>query len=570
MKKLIIILISLITIPSFATVYYVATNGDNGAAGTIGAPWATFHYAVTQAYAGDTVYFRGGTYYHTAQVTLSRSGTDGSPITFINYPDETPIFDGINYPQSTTPASSIFGIYGINRSYIVFKGLTVRRIRNIHLDNGRAHGFYMQSSSDITFDQCVVDSIAGRGYQVHNCRNVYFYNCDATWCADPQLADAGNAGTGFIASRSGTPLTGDMSDSIVYRGCRGWFNADQAFSSSDYYTVYDSCWAFLNGLHYLGYTSGAQNGFKPGYSFYDIDSIQVLMKNCLSVFNKGIGLNENTDGATTSKINYRVYNNLIAKNGTQGIMSTYQHENLDNINKYVNNIAYDNGSWDMQIQQSALHYFNSWDAPYYETTATKYFNSPASVSDSDFKDIPADSAECYALMTAARQADGSLPDLGNYFKLRSTSDLINQGIDVGLPYESTAPDLGAFEYSPAEPPAPPDVATGSITKLTPSSALARITITSAGGGSILESGVCWSTSEDPTTSDSKTEEGENEGVFETIATGLVKGTTYYFRAYATNETTTSYGENVEYTTPSMVRVKDGDNWLKWNGKFIDW
>jgi hypothetical protein len=28
------------------------------------------------------------------------------------------------------------------------------------------------------------------------------------------------------------------------------------------------------------------------------------------------------------------------------------------------------------------------------------------------------------------------------------SDLIDKGVDVGLPYTGSAPDLGAFEFSP--------------------------------------------------------------------------------------------------------------------------
>jgi hypothetical protein len=39
-----------------------------------------------------------------------------------------------------------------------------------------------------------------------------------------------------------------------------------------------------------------------------------------------------------------------------------------------------------------------------------------------------------------------LPDLGGYFKLAEGSDAIDAGIDVGLPYVGSAPDLGAFEY----------------------------------------------------------------------------------------------------------------------------
>jgi hypothetical protein len=47
---------------------------------------------------------------------------------------------------------------------------------------------------------------------------------------------------------------------------------------------------------------------------------------------------------------------------------------------------------------------------------------------------------------APRQADGNLPVLPN---LRPTagSTLIDKGVNVGLPYSGSAPDLGAFETS---------------------------------------------------------------------------------------------------------------------------
>jgi hypothetical protein len=43
-----------------------------------------------------------------------------------------------------------------------------------------------------------------------------------------------------------------------------------------------------------------------------------------------------------------------------------------------------------------------------------------------------------------RKPDGSLPDV-DYFKLINSSDLIDTGVDVGLPYNGSAPDIGAFE-----------------------------------------------------------------------------------------------------------------------------
>jgi hypothetical protein len=50
-----------------------------------------------------------------------------------------------------------------------------------------------------------------------------------------------------------------------------------------------------------------------------------------------------------------------------------------------------------------------------------------------------------ALAEAVRQADGSLPNV-DFMRLAAGSDLIDAGTDVGLPYNGSAPDLGAFEY----------------------------------------------------------------------------------------------------------------------------
>jgi hypothetical protein len=45
---------------------------------------------------------------------------------------------------------------------------------------------------------------------------------------------------------------------------------------------------------------------------------------------------------------------------------------------------------------------------------------------------------------APRQADGSLPVLP-LMRLKAGSDLIDAGVEVGLPHKGKAPDLGAFE-----------------------------------------------------------------------------------------------------------------------------
>jgi uncharacterized repeat protein (TIGR02543 family) len=77
-----------------ATTYYVnKAAGNDAAAGTsVSTAWATIGKANTTLRAGDTVYIRAGTYYEA--IMPANSGTAGNPITYCNYPGESPLIDG--------------------------------------------------------------------------------------------------------------------------------------------------------------------------------------------------------------------------------------------------------------------------------------------------------------------------------------------------------------------------------------------------------------------------------------------------------------------------------------------
>jgi hypothetical protein len=72
------------------------------------------------------------------------------------------------------------------------------------------------------------------------------------------------------------------------------------------------------------------------------------------------------------------------------------------------------------------------------------------------------------------------------------------------------------------------------------------TISSTGGGNVSSRGVCWSTSEDPTTSDSNTSDASGTGSFSSSITGLTANTYYHVRAYAVNEAGTAYGNDARF------------------------
>jgi uncharacterized protein (TIGR02145 family) len=94
----------------------------------------------------------------------------------------------------------------------------------------------------------------------------------------------------------------------------------------------------------------------------------------------------------------------------------------------------------------------------------------------------------------------------------------------------------------------PTLSTASITNITSSSATSGGNITSDGGAEVTQRGICWSTNENPTMSDSKTDEGGGTGQFVSNLTDLNAGTTYHVRAYAINSVGTAYGADMTFST----------------------
>ena len=94
----------------------------------------------------------------------------------------------------------------------------------------------------------------------------------------------------------------------------------------------------------------------------------------------------------------------------------------------------------------------------------------------------------------------------------------------------------------------PTVMTSPISDTAMTSATCGGEVTDDGGAEVTARGVCWSTSPNPTVSGSHTNDGTGTGAYVSNMTGLIPGTTYYVRAYASNSAGTAYGEEVEFTT----------------------
>lgn len=98
----------------------------------------------------------------------------------------------------------------------------------------------------------------------------------------------------------------------------------------------------------------------------------------------------------------------------------------------------------------------------------------------------------------------------------------------------------------------PVITTNEITNINDTTAICGGEITSNGGDIIIEQGICWSKTENPTILDSKSINSTNERNFSCNIKGLSLGTSYYVRAYATNSAGTGYGQSILFTTTGVV------------------
>ena len=98
----------------------------------------------------------------------------------------------------------------------------------------------------------------------------------------------------------------------------------------------------------------------------------------------------------------------------------------------------------------------------------------------------------------------------------------------------------------------PIISTTPVTNITLESMTSGGNITSDGGTTVTSRGICWSTTVNPTSSDSMTNDGHGVGQFESSITGLDANKVYHIRAYAINSVGTAYGADILFSTNTGI------------------
>lgn len=102
------------------------------------------------------------------------------------------------------------------------------------------------------------------------------------------------------------------------------------------------------------------------------------------------------------------------------------------------------------------------------------------------------------------------------------------------------------------PPSVPSITTNAISNVLSTKATSGGNNIDSGGYTILEKGICWATSNNPTTANFKNTEGVGNNNFISIMNNLLPNTTYFVKAYARNQLGTGYGDEQTFTTGPVV------------------
>jgi len=396
-----------------AAEFFVAPDGDDEAAGTRAAPFASIQRAQRAVAPGDTVVIRGGIYRMRpariareerifAYVTLlDRSGEPGRPIRYRAAPGETPVFD---FTDVRPPGRRVHA-FRVTGSWLHLEGFEVIGVQVTITGHTQSIGFDNQGSHNVYERLSVHDGMA-IGFWIGTGSHNLVLNCDAYRNHDD-----------FSGDRRGGNTDGF-----------DFINAGEA-------AVAEDCWAFYNGFSPRFAPLADGNGFKAGgHAGTPVARLpnpipRHVVRGSLAVRNKANGFYANhhiggVDFIHNSAARNRANYNLLGREGDNRTLIPGRGHRL------LNNLGFAGGTEVTQLDSAACEVRgNTWQLTEFPVAG-------------DFLSL--EEAE----LTRPRRADGGLPEV-SFLRLRPGSRLVDRGVETGHPFRGAAPDPGASESIPA-------------------------------------------------------------------------------------------------------------------------
>lgn len=439
MKRVLLYIFILMPVLVNARQLFISPTGNDNNNGTISSPWFSLSKAWQNIQSGDTLYLRGGSYAYTNQsqcYLVGKSGTASNPIRLFAYQNEVPVITkGQGYQNNNVHWRG--GVF-FSGDYTHWMGIEFTGF--VHGTDPVSpfiwRGLYIENANFNKFERLVShDNEYGFNLQ-DNSKGNLFLNCDAynNWDIGTGGGNADGFGWGYLT-------VNDAANPNVARGCRSWWNGDDGFDgwhgdTAGGIVVFDSCWSWFNGF-YKGTFNHAGNGegFKMGGGAGGSPGTMMrIYKNCISFHNDNKGFEQNNLNG-----NGTFYNCISVGNNNHG----FNINNNNSAHLIRNCVSLNNNG--------AQFFLNT------ETTASNNSSSDGSggstnnASAADFIDFDISTTHGHSQLSAPRKSNGSLPDI-TFLHLAQGSDLIDAGVNVGIAYNGSAPDRGAFEFGGTTPP----------------------------------------------------------------------------------------------------------------------
>jgi len=382
-----------------ATKTITISSFDTGVNSTTVSSVTELLQALANVTPGSIIVVNEGEYILDNKITINISGTSDEIITLMaNESQGRPRFNFSSMAEnSSNRGISLSGSYW--------------HIKRVDVFGAGDNGMFISGNNNL-IEFCSFSENSDTGLQIGNgASNNTILNCDSYFNADSTIENA----DGFACKL-------DAGSGNKFIGCRAWQNLDDGWDGylrggDNITTTYENCWAINNGYLKDGTVSGGDgNGFKTGGSDNKDLKHNAIYTNCIAVGNGFDGFDHNSNRGDVTIYNCSAYDN--GKNYSFGNTNPLNKLTIKNSNTFG---AY--GSTNATIMDVTN---NSWQ-------------DGIIAGQNDFESID------YSQLMNPRKADGSLPDV-TFFHLKAGSDLIDKGVDVGLPFNGSAPDLGAFEY----------------------------------------------------------------------------------------------------------------------------